>query len=740
MELKLKNVTSYSKENYTKINLTKKINIIYGQNGSGKSTISNFFYKIGDALFSDCECTLIEQYRPLVYNTKFIEENFYNTSEQKGVFTLSKENAEIEKEIIEKEALKQKLTEQYKDKKSSRDKAVQNGIHAESICIESIWFKTENLRSSSLKLLMRGSLGSKRNFYEKLSKAIRLPNIDLEVLAREYEELLKHRNNESPILTSPIRKFLNANEHELLATPIIDLSNSYLSENIKKLQNLDWVKRGKELYITDDTCPFCQEKTISSDFIKAIESIFDETYSTKLSQINSIRDNLTRGMGDNLQNIQNEIAQCSFINEEERDKSIKTIKLLWSNLDKNTALINNKIKNPSISISLLFDEESFKSITTDIALYNRRIIDLNEKAKNFKKSEGEILGKIWAGAKDYCHSDFESLGQFTEKNKKEIEDLDREIGEITKNGKEIGSKIQELRANISNIDITIDSINKRLENLGIDSFCIKKHTKAEDKYIIARTDNPLNENVYRSLSEGEKTLITFLYFLEYCKGKTDKSDSDNREPLIVIDDPISSLSQNYIYDIASMIHFEVLEDKSPRKIIILTHNLYFFHELVKLAPKKDKVFKRDYNLGRVSKNTNSIFNEIERNSLQNEYQSLWQILKDAQDGKINKIIIPNIMRNILEYYFAFVHKTDALQTELINLAKDEGNENFRAFYRFINRGSHSDSVNISDMGDISPQKYMEQLKKIFTKTGDVKHYLKMMEEEDNDEEGDVATA
>lgn len=42
MELRLKNITSYSKEQTTKIDLRKKINIIYGQNGAGKSTISFF--------------------------------------------------------------------------------------------------------------------------------------------------------------------------------------------------------------------------------------------------------------------------------------------------------------------------------------------------------------------------------------------------------------------------------------------------------------------------------------------------------------------------------------------------------------------------------------------------------------------------------------------------------------------------------------------------------------------------
>ncbi|MFP8823490.1 AAA family ATPase, partial [Enterobacter cloacae] len=79
-----------------------------------------------------------------------------------------------------------------------------------------------------------------------------------------------------------------------------------------------------------------------------------------------------------------------------------------------------------------------------------------------------------------------------------------------------------------------------------------------------------------------------------------------------------------------------------------------FHELIKLSPKSrgDKIFKRDYRLFRITKNEFSAINEIQKDSIQNEYQSLWQILKDAKEEKVNKIIIPNIMRNILEYYFA----------------------------------------------------------------------------------------
>lgn len=737
LELKLKNVTSYQKDNFTALNLTKKINILYGHNGCGKSTISNFFYNSGHVDFKDCECSSLENYRPFVYNTKFIEDNFYNAREQKGVFTLSKGNADIEKEILAKEDLKQVLTNQYRDKKEALTKLTEDKNKAEEILIDSIWSDTQSVRSSDLRSLMKGPLGSKKTLFAHLQKTIPIPGVNLTALANEYSELMKHKDSETPPIRNLKKYDISADQVELLRTPIIDSSNSYLSETIKKLKNLDWVKIGKETYLDGTICPFCQENTITDEFYKAIESIFDETYAYKVNQITHIKTSYETATKSNFLSLQHEISSCELMSPEEKEKSLAFLTILNSIAEKNLDLISEKIKNPSTSVTLESDLNTEIKLQDYITECNKKIIEINNKVKRFKASENAIGVQIWGAVRDLCKREFQVLSLNEDKYKEAYEKLKTELEEITRKGTENSDKIKELRAQVSNIDSTIDSINLRLKNLGIHGFTIKKHKKSEDKYIISRTNQPESENVYRSLSEGEKTLITFLYFLESCKGKIDKNDEDMRDAFIVIDDPISSLSQNYIYDIASIIHFEVLRSDLTKKALILTHNLYFFHELIKLAPKSkgDKDFKRDYHLGRITKNEFSIITDIDKNSVQNEYQSLWQILKDAKAGKVNKIIIPNIMRNILEYYFAFVHRTDALQTELIKLASDDGNNDFRSFYRYINRGSHSDAVNITDLGEIAPEKYMEQLRKIFSMTGDEKHYIKMMDEED-----DVATA
>ncbi|WP_257877532.1 AAA family ATPase, partial [Vibrio parahaemolyticus] len=62
------------------------------------------------------------------------------------------------------------------------------------------------------------------------------------------------------------------------------------------------------------------------------------------------------------------------------------------------------------------------------------------------------------------------------------------------------------------------------------------------------------------------------------------TDIAAKEKLIVIDDPISSLSQNYIYDIASLIQSKIIKGQKFKKVIVLTHSLFFFQELIKLSP------------------------------------------------------------------------------------------------------------------------------------------------------------
>ena len=94
----MSNVNSY-KEN-TELYTDKHTILIYGLNGTGKSTLSNFLYDLNDPIYKECSIdSLSDSDEILVYNQHFVYENFYETDTLKGIFTLSKENKKIRQAI-----------------------------------------------------------------------------------------------------------------------------------------------------------------------------------------------------------------------------------------------------------------------------------------------------------------------------------------------------------------------------------------------------------------------------------------------------------------------------------------------------------------------------------------------------------------------------------------------------------------------------------------------------------------
>jgi len=240
------------------------------------------------------------------------------------------------------------------------------------------------------------------------------------------------------------------------------------------------------------------------------------------------------------------------------------------------------------------------------------------------------------------------------------------INEISKQ-KEI---IVEQQKETVNIEEAIININNGLFDLGIVDFKIKHYS--ENLYKIVREQN--DNKIFHSLSEGEKMIISFLYFLESCRGKKDITEAGKKK-IIVIDDPISSLSHIYVFNVGRLIHNEFLKSDKYEQVFLLTHSLYFFYEMTDTNKERRKEQQK---LFRIRKNsTGSEIIEMSYEEIQNDYHSYWSVIKDDNQAPA---LIANCMRNIIEYFFNFVEKTD-----LNNVCqKPIMQENrFQAFCRYI---------------------------------------------------------
>ena len=90
----------------------------------------------------------------------------------------------------------------------------------------------------------------------------------------------------------------------------------------------------------------------------------------------------------------------------------------------------------------------------------------------------------------------------------------------------------------------------------------------EGKYVVTRDGQPAV-----GLSVGERTVITLIHFLE----EVAHHDPSKGKPIVVIDDPVSSLDSNIFMGISTYIWSSTLKD-GVDQLVLLTHNFEFFKQ------------------------------------------------------------------------------------------------------------------------------------------------------------------
>jgi len=730
-KISIKNIASYG-ETPAVLETDKKINLVYGLNGTGKTTLSNYLQDKDNDCFSCCSISGLSNEKVLVYNQKFVTDNFYQDT-QRGIFSLKSENKAAKEKIDIATQEINKLKNQIKndelktgsqfdlEKKQEDIDILQTSSEEKTWKIKNDYYGGDRI----LEFCLDRKMGSKKSLFDfisKLQKPDNKPQKSIEVLKKEAEAT--QGENAKSYDESLVKKvnfdFWNIENQEIFEEVIIGNENSQVAKLINKLNSSDWVKKGKEFLNEpkeeNEVCPFCQQKTITKDLHQEIQDYFDETYQNKITSLETFDKEYWKEY-QAVKNLETELLKIDFVKNKEKD-----FKLLFKNfIDKvssNWSKVSDKIKHPNIVINLessILEQNALNDFLDGII---EEITTHNEKIKNKQKTKKQIVKEFWEVMRwDYD----QTIENYTIQNnrlKKEESDIEAKISEINRKIKEQEKIIQEEQGKTVTIEDAIKAINSELIFFGLDGFSI---VPAGEKYYKLKRPNE-DVSKFETLSEGEKTVISFLYFLELCKGK-EKNDEVVTEKIVVIDDPISSLSHMYVFNIAQLIRKNFFNN-DYKQVFILTHNLYLFHELIKY---KEKCKKQDKSkLFRISKNQKkeSVIFEMHEDEIMNDYQSYWKVIKehnDNNDYKPSDCLLANSMRNILEYFFGFIDN-EKYEKAIEKLT----NGKYSYFLRYINRESHFDRINISDTKEIDPQIFKEAFKKIFQDSGHGAHYNQMM--------------
>ena len=283
--------------------------------------------------------------------------------------------------------------------------------------------------------------------------------------------------------------------------------------------------------------------------------------------------------------------------------------------------------------------------------------------------------------------------------------------------------IRENEQKITGISESLIAINKILKSFAFDGFELTKGN-TEGTYKIIRPDGT---DVGKTLSEGEYRFISFLYYYHLING-SNESSGIIKDKILVIDDPISSLDSNSIFIVSTLVKkliSDCFENKNGiKQIFILTHNVYFYKEVVYRGLRDNKKEKKEKYFVLSKRNEISSIKEYNKNPIETMYQSLWEELKDEN---INNKTCCNTMRRILEYYFNIIGSRS--YEKAIN--EFEGNDKIicKSLISYINDSSHyiNEGIDII-LDDDMVQKYKKVFKEIFDKLGHGEHYNMMMNE------------
>jgi len=707
----------------------RKINFIFGANGTGKTTISRVIAQAADHGHCLLNWKNSTPLQPIVYNSDFVVQNFNQQNAVKGVFTLGDNQVEAEREIARLQPEIDKFTNQINslmtqldgdDETSGKRKELDD---LEPALQEKCW-KQKQLHDEYFQAAFVGVRNSVEKFKAKVlsenaSNSAEL--ITLDVLREKAKTVFSADISSVNSVTSISAETLITYEsNPLLDKPIVGNQDVDIAALIDKLGNSDWVKQGRAFYEQcDEICPFCQQST-DAEFAKSLDSFFSNAYDNDIQLLTSLFNQYKSAMTQLETTIDSNIELGNpFLDTELYTAESQA---LSERLKRNQQILENKLAEPSRKVSLEPIDSIVTKLQTIITNANDASRSHNQTVANISREKRVLTAQVW----QYVLNELTAVLSQYEQTKTRLNQTIRGMDERLKNKQRersaLEQQVRDLEKQTTSVQPTVDAINSLLGAFGFDSFIIKVADDATH-YQICR-DN--GEDASRSLSEGEKTFITFLYFYSLIKGAQSASGIST-DRIVVFDDPISSLDSDILYIVSSLIKGVIEEVRNQtsylKQVFVLTHNVYFHKEISFHKKRSQSSAMSDESFWIVRKqHQSSVVERCDDNPIRSAYELLWQ---DIKTSNISSPSLQNTLRRILENYFTMWGGMG--KDQICDLFEGRNKLICQSLFSWVNDGSHSihDDLYINH-GEQTNDSYLRVFKEIFARAKQLGHYNMMV--------------
>lgn len=705
----------------------KQLNFIFGTNGSGKTTISRV---IADpAAHASCQLTWAggREIERLVYNSDFVERNF--TATLKGIFTLGEESAETMEKIEKAKDTQRKHQEALANLQANLNGPDGNAGKMGDLkklrrAFEETCWSIKGRHESHFQEAFEGLRNAKAKFCDKVlteqasNTAVACELEDLKIRAKSVFQ--KGLSRLSPLVLPNFADLVQLEQSPILGKKVVGKDDVNISALIARLGNSDWVKQGRAyLDHSGNVCPFCQQHLLS-DLARDLDDYFDESFARDLAAIETLQadyDTYSSAVIKRLAEIT--MAGGAHLSVEELRTDIDR---LAQRIELNRRHVAQKKAEPSAIITLESLVDVASDITRRLSAANDQIKRHNDLVDNITVERKRLVAEAWRFVLDESKADIDRY--LSDKNT-----LDRAVTSINTalDAKKaelaaVTGEIATLERSITSVEPTVTEINGILTSFGFTSFKLATAGDRGSFYKLVRHDG---SDALKTLSEGEKSFITFLYFYHLIRGSVSSSGM-TADRIIVFDDPVSSLDSDVLFIVSSLIK-GVMEDacagnRQVKQVFVLTHNVYF-HKEVSYDSKRQGGCRAHETFWIVRKHDEvSVLKGYDHNPIKTSYELLWS---EVRNSSRSNLTIQNTLRRIVESYFKLLGNMD--RDKIVAMFEGREKQICASLFSWVNDGSHAAHDDLYVSADNSVvERYLSVFKKIFEKTGHIGHYDMMI--------------
>ena len=733
----------------------ERVNLIFGTNGSGKSTLAQLLQDSVDGALpasADIRFTWQESEtsndeiitddahdawkRVHVFNKDYVTRSLRFESvdgpQPDALLTLGEENVLAEEELVLKRARSEelaieraKLRNQISTSKQTADDLMRSA--AQNV-VSHLGNGTNQYRASNVY-----NISQVRAFLQSQQASLALASTDITADLDIVRSL-------------PMAATVHVNQPRLSNADDFGLARSLLEETIaaNAIESLhddgrrsDWVQAGVALHSNLDDCLFCGGP-LTSERRSELDAHFDSAVENLQGRI----DDLIRRLNDSslsaekyldaLPRTQDLYTEAVVQFEQARTTYVGQLVTYQTEISGLVSLLREKRSNPFKTFQIERDYDLTPPNTIDIeeslTIHDTRSAShTSSVSKAARRLELRYIADVAGKVADQVALADTSASQLTALDSEQLE-TDRRIAALTNLEADPTPLADELTQSLARL-------------LGRDELSF---TTGPDPrtYRIERGGEPAT-----ALSEGERTCIALLHFLARLRS----SPIVSSKPIVIVDDPVSSLDHNVMFGISSHLWSEIAAKMTVSQIFVLTHSFEMFRQwLIQIDGAKRRVGKSTVQELRVRNRLVAgaptrvpVFEQWplkDAKRLRSQYHYLFAQVGKAVDVSVADsslmeqldvlALAPNTARRMLEAFLSFkfpkhVGNFEASMREALDAIED-GPVRTR-IVRYVHAYSHNEDADIGrplEPGEATPvlQSIFELMHSL-----DPNHYASMCE-------------